>query len=621
MTKTDPRESYKPGAGEIPTAPGVYRFSDGRGRVLYIGKAKNLRARVSNYFQPLRTLPPRTQRMLQLARSVDWTVVGSDTEALTLEHSWITQFQPPYNVQFRDDKTYPSLAVTLKDEAPRLLITRNLKISGAKYFGPFPKVWALKQMAAALQEAFPIRTCSPADYARAMASGKPCLSGQIGKCFGPCSGKLSFAEHRQRVQEMIRFLNGYDTSLLNELTREMDAAAADFEYERAAQLRDQIVGVKHVLEQNVMVLSHETALDVFGVASDEVRATIHQFVIRQGRIRSEYSWMVNFELDMAPERLLEQAIQAAYDEREVPTTILVPFLPQSLPELTEVLQKRRESRGKVTITVPQRGEKKQILERATINAKEQLNRFKLKRASDLIARTDALAQIQTALELPLPPMRIECIDVSHLGGSGVVASLVVFEDGLPKKSEYRSFRVVDGRDDTSAISEVITRRVRHLAENDANKWPELLLIDGGQPQVNAAERALRESNMPGSESIAVASLAKRLEELWLPQNPFPVIFARSSEALFLLQRIRDEAHRFAITHQRKTRKAQIGTALTEIAGVGPGRAKKLLNHFGSLAKVKKASVDEIAAVSGIGPELATGIHNHLNPPKQGNLES
>ncbi|HUH52482.1 MAG TPA: excinuclease ABC subunit UvrC [Microbacteriaceae bacterium] len=611
METTDQRDLFRPGVGEVPTSPGVYRFNDRRGQPLYIGKAKNLRSRVSNYFQPLRSLPLRTQRMLQLAKSVDWTVVGTDTEALTLEHTWIREYQPPFNVQFRDDKTYPSLAITLKDEAPRLLITRNRKISGAKYYGPFPKVWALKQLSGALQEAFPIRTCNPADYARAMALGKPCLSGQIGRCYGPCSGKLGIEEHRERVNQMVSFLNGHDKKLVADLKSQMREASANLEFEKAAQLRDQLIGIQHVLEQNAMVLSEDLNIDVFGVASDETRATIHQFVIREGRIRSEYSWMVNFEIDSSEERLLELAIQSAYETREVPAMLLVPHMPASSDEIIEVLANKRKDRKPPTLNVPQRGEKRRVLDRAVLNAKEQLNRFKLKRATDLITRNDALSQIGEALGLDDPPMRIECVDVSHLQGTGVVASLVTFVDGLPRKNEYRTYRLKDENDDTRAIHEVLSRRAKQLMDpdnTDKRGAPDLFLIDGGQPQANAAFAALKEQ---GITNIAVCSIAKRLEEIWLPGADFPIIFARASEALFMLQRIRDEAHRFALTYQRKTRKSGLATTLTEIPGVGPARAKTLLQAFGSVAKIKKASIDEISEIKGIGSSLAEEIQRHL----------
>lgn len=614
----DNREKFRPAQGEIPTSPGVYRFSDRHGRVLYIGKAKNLRARLANYFQPLRSIQPRTQRMLALAARLDWTVVATDTESLVLEHTWITEFKPPFNVQFKDDKTYPYLAVTLREEAPRLLITRNEKIKGARYFGPYPKVWLLREMTALLQQAFPIRTCNDADYRRAMHTGRPCLAGQIGRCYGPCSGKISVEEHRERVGQLVAFLNGGDDRARKHLQREMRDAAAEQRYEDAARLRDQVAAVEHVMERNSVALGHDVDADVFGLKYDDLSAAAHQFIIRGGRIRGERSWLVDVELDDSPNALLEQVIQSAYeDDREPPPQILVPMLPDNNTALESVLRSRRPRGGKVRVQIPERGDKAALMDRATLNAGEHLLRYKLKRAADISARTDALAELQQSLDMSEPPLRIECIDVSHLQGTGVVASLVVFEDGLPAKGAYRKYRIEHTTDDTDSIYQVVLRRaiqLNQLVESGAlpdgryRDRPQLLIVDGGAPQVAAAQRALDEA---GITDIALTGVAKRLEELWLPDDPFPVVLPRASEALFLVQRIRDEAHRFAITFQRQRRSTAIASQLSEIPGLGPKRVQALLKHFGSVTRLREASLSEISSAPGVGSQLAELIHDRL----------
>ena len=625
----DHRHSFRPAQGEIPTSPGVYRFSDRHGRVLYIGKAKNLRARLANYFQPLRSIQPRTQRMLALAARLDWTVVATDTESLVLEHTWITEFKPPFNVQFKDDKTYPYLAVTLRDEAPRLLITRNDRIRGARYFGPYPKVWLVKEMTSLLQQAFPIRTCNEADYKRAMQSGRPCLAGQIGRCHGPCSGLITIEAHRERVNELVSFLAGGDDRSLRRLQREMRDAAAEQRYEDAARMRDQVAAVEHVMERNSVALGLDVDADVFGFKSDELSAAAHQFIIRGGRIRGERSWVVDVELDDSPGALLEQVIQSAYDirgdqaDREPPPQILVPLLPDNAGALEQALRRRRPRGGRVRVQVPERGDKAQLMDRAVLNAGEHLLRYKLKRAADISARTDALAELQQGLGMTEPPLRIECIDVSHLQGTGVVASLVVFEDALPAKSAYRKYRIERTTDDTDSIYQVVSRRaaqLNQLAESGAQPdgryrdRPQLLIVDGGAPQVAAARRALDEA---GIDDIALAGVAKRLEEIWLPDDPFPVVLPRASEALFLVQRVRDEAHRFAIAFQRQRRSGGIASRLSEIPGLGPKRVQALLKHFGSVARLREASPDEIGGAPGVGPQLAVIIHERLSEHSSG----
>ncbi|WP_075201178.1 excinuclease ABC subunit UvrC [Leucobacter japonicus] len=623
MIDTDRRADFRPAQGEIPTSPGVYRFSDRHGRVLYIGKAKNLRARLANYFQPLHSLMPRTRTMLSLAAKLDWTVVATDTESLVLEHTWITEYKPPFNVQFKDDKTYPYLAVTLREEAPRLVITRNERIRGAKYFGPYPKVWALRETTALLQQAFPIRTCNDSDYHRAMSTGRPCLAGQIGRCSGPCSQLVTLDEHRERVNDLVSFLNGGDTRHLKDLHVAMRSAALEQRYEDAARLRDQAQAVEHVMEKNAVVLALDVNLDVFGLRSDELAAAAHQFIIRGGRIRGERSWIVDVELDDSPETLLEQVLQSAYEgEREPPPQVLVPRLPANAPDLEVALAARRPRKGKVQIRVPERGDKVQLMDRAVLNAGEHLIRHKLKRAADLTARTDALAELQRSLDMDEPPLRIECIDVSHLQGTGVVASLVVFEDGLPAKGAYRKYRIEQTTDDTDSIYQVVSRRAAQLnAARESGEAPsgiyrdrpQLLIVDGGEPQVRAAARALAEA---GITDVALCGIAKRLEEIWLPNDPFPVILPRTSEALFLVQRVRDEAHRFAITFQRQRRSTSISSRLSEVPGLGPKRVQALLKHFGSVTRLRAASLAELAAAPGVGEKLGEQILAHLQTDPQ-----
>ena len=608
---------WRPKAGEIPTAPGVYRFSDAAGRILYVGKAVNLRQRLSNYFQPLRSLHERTRHMVLAASKVEWTVVGSDIEALQLEYTWIKEFAPPYNVKFRDDKTYPYMVVTLADEAPRVMVTRNHRISGARYFGPYPKVWAVRETIDLMIKAFPIRTCSDASYKRAMQTGRPCFPGQIGRCGGPCSQRVTIDEHRQVVDQFVAFMASHDRSVVSLLQREMKDAAAAFEYERAAKIRDRIQALENVLEKSAVVLPETTEVDVFGIEQDELAAAVQQFVVRGGRIRGVRSWVVDKELDISAGDLVESVIETAYETEQPPREIIVPVLPDDASALEQWLADRRD-RGGVTLKTAQRGDKAAVMQTATLNARQSLMLYKTRRTADYVARTQALNDLQSALGLDEAPLRMECYDVSHLGGTNVVASMVVFEDGLPKKSDYRKFSVHDTTDDTESIAQVLRRRLSRLEkderEPDAEEGtrsrrrfayrPGLLIVDGGQPQVQAAAGVLAEL---GIDDIPLVGIAKRLEEVWLPDDDFPVILPRGSEALFLLQRIRDEAHRFAITFQRQKRRADIGTVLAEIPGLGPARSKELLKHFGSVARLKAAGADEIAEVRGIGPQLAATI--------------
>ncbi|QTV80975.1 excinuclease ABC subunit UvrC [Microbacterium sp. NIBRBAC000506063] len=646
--------AYKPRPGEIPTDPGVYRFRDADGRVLYVGKAKNLRQRLSNYFAPLHTLHERTRRMVTTAASVEWTVVATDVDSLQLEYMWIKEFDPPFNVRYKDDKSYPFLAVTMADEAPRVLVTRNPKIRGARYFGPYPKVWAVHDTIDLMIKVFPIRTCSDASYRRAMQTGRPCFPGQIGKCGGPCSMKVTIAEHRAMVDDFVAFLAGGDERFTRDLTAKMKEASAAMDYESAAKYRDKLASIDAVLGKSALVLPNTEDADLFGIAEDELSAAVQQFVIRGGRVRGVRASTIEKEIDMSSEELVDQIIQHAYGEAsgvEIPRRVIVPTLPENAAELEPWLRARRGT--KVELAVAQRGQRAEIMRTATLNAQQALLRHKTRRSSDYVARTQALTDLQEALGLEEAPLRIECFDISHLGGTNVVASMVVFEDGLPRKDQYRSFGIAETTDDTDSMYQVLMRRLRHLDEPDPSiptpdsetgsgvdssgastgsapesvvpepveglvvterrrprfaYPPQLLLVDGGAPQVEAAARALRDA---GHEEIALCGIAKRLEEVWLPGEEYPVILPRTSEALYLLQRLRDEAHRFAISHQRRRRKRDITTVLSEVPGLGPARIKTLLRHFGSVTALREATADEIQEVPGVGPALAEAVRVHL----------
>ncbi|EQM72952.1 excinuclease ABC subunit UvrC [Microbacterium maritypicum] len=627
--------SYKPRPGEIPTDPGVYRFRDSAGRVLYVGKAKNLRQRLSNYFAPLRTLHERTRRMVTTASSVEWTVVPTDVDSLQLEYMWIKEFDPPFNVRYKDDKSYPFMAVTLADEAPRVIVTRNRKIPGARYFGPFPKVWAVHETIDLMIKAFPIRTCSDSSYRRAMQTGRPCFPGQIGKCGGPCSMTVSIEEHRAMVDDFVAFMAGGDERFTRELTKRMLAASAAMDYEAAAKYRDKLSAIEAVLGKSALVLPSDEDADLFGIAEDELAAAVQHFVIRGGRVRGVRALTIEKEIDISSGELVEQVLQRAYGEaQDVPRRILVPTLPDDAAELEVWLRERRGK--KVEIAVAQRGQRADLMRTATLNAQQALIRHKTRRTTDYVARTQALTDLQEALGMDEAPLRIECFDISHLGGTNVVASMVVFEDGLPRKDQYRSFNIAETTDDTDSMYQVLRRRLAYLdrpeepeaidpttdevvAEDVGEATvrrkprfaypPQLLLVDGGQPQVEAAARALRDA---GHTEIAVCGIAKRLEEVWLPGEDFPVILPRTSEALYLLQRLRDEAHRFAITHQRKRRRNDIGSVLAEVPGLGASRIKVLLKHFGSVTALRAAEPEQIEEVQGIGPVLAQNIHTHLS---------
>jgi excinuclease ABC subunit C len=614
--------TYRPATGTIPESPGVYRFRDPGGRVIYVGKAKSLRQRLTSYFADLWSMHPRTQQMVTTASSVDWVTVGTEVEALQLEYAWIKEFDPRFNVKYRDDKSYPFLAVTLDEEYPRLQVMRGAKRKGVRYFGPYSHAWAIRETLDLLLRVFPARTCSSGVFKRAHQIDRPCLLGYIGKCSAPCVGRVTAAEHRAIVDEFCDFMAGGTDKLLKRLEREMLSASSDLDYERAARLRDDLAAARKALEKQAIVLGDGTDADVVAFAEDQLEAAVQVFHVRGGRVRGQRGWVVEKTEQLTTGDLVHHFCSQIYGDTaegaDVPREVLVPELPADAAALEAWLADRRGSR--VSLRVPQRGDKKTLMETVARNAAEALARHKLKRATDLTARSAALEEIAEALALSTAPLRVECFDISQIQGTDVVASMVVFEDGLARKSEYRRFIIKGATDDVSAISEVIRRRfAAYLAERDApeprideegkaRKFaypPQLVVVDGGQPQVNAAASVLAEM---GVVDVAVCGLAKRLEEVWLPDDDLPVILSRSSEGLYLLQRVRDEAHRFAITfHRQRRSKRMITSALDEVPGLGEVRRKALLRQFGSVKKLSAASLEEIAAVPGMGPRTAAAV--------------
>ncbi len=617
--------SWRPKAGDIPQQPGVYRFRDATSRVIYVGKAKNLRARLSNYFAPPATLHDRTRKMVQTAASVEWTVVGNDFEALQLEYTWIKEFDPPYNVQYKDDKTYPYLTITLGDPVPRVMVTRNRGIPNARYFGPYSRAWAIRETVDIMLKAFPMRSCSDATYKRAQQTGRPCLLGDIGKCAAPCVGRVTLEEHKSIALDFASFMSGNDSRYVTTITRRMKEASEAMDYESAARYRDQVAAMETALAKNAVVLEEGVDADLFGIAHDELAAAVQQFIVRGGRIRGVRGWVVDKELDVDLPELVESVLQNAYDDSVPPRDVFVPALPDDTPELERFLGELRGAGSRVKLSIAKRGEKAALAQTVTANAMNALVLYKSRRSADFVARSQALSDLQEALGMAEAPLRMECYDVSHLSGTNIVASMVVFEDGLPRKDQYRRFSIPEYADDTESLHQVLTRRLAYLREAPAEveeevdglptgkrrKFaypPQLLIVDGGQPQVAAAQRALEESGVNG---ITLVGIAKRLEELWLPDSDYPVILPRNSDALFLVQRIRDEAHRFAISYQRAKRRNDIQSVLGEIPGLGPSRVKELLTHFGSVARLRAADEAAIAEVRGIGPTLATTIVERL----------
>jgi len=729
--------TYRPAPGDIPTAPGVYRFLDAEGRVIYVGKAKNLRARLSNYFQDLAALHPRTQKMVTTACAVEWTVVSTEVESLALEYSWIKEFNPRFNVKYKDDKSYPYLAVTMQETFPRAQIVRGARRPGVRYFGPFVQVWSIRETLDQLLRVFPIRSCSAGVFKRAHASGRPCLLGYIDKCSAPCVGRISPADHRALAEDFCAFMAGRTGPYLREVEAQMRAAAQALDFEKAARLRDDAEALRKVIEQNAVVLPEATDVDAFALARDELTAAVQVFHVRGGRVRGQRGWVIDLVEDATDAELIERLLQQVYSElldpadaaaaasagtavgapaRSGPTTslgvgdrapsaplertapengtrtgrrergatsvddvthtattavpreILVPVLPPDAAAIGDLLTGLRGA--KVDLRVPLRGDKAALMDNVRKNAEEALRQHKTRRAGDLTQRSQALEELAEALDLPEAPLRVECYDISHTQGTYQVGSMVVFEDGAPKKSDYRRF-IIRGRDgsgtadDTAAMHEVLTRRFKRLlaersspgpvsgsvpadvggeyveetADDAAAQRPDgppgdtavgaplsgpvdpdtgrlrrfsyapgLVVVDGGLPQVNAARAVLDELGV----DVPLVGLAKRLEEVWVPGEEFPIVLPRTSPALYLLQYLRDESHRFAITHHRKKRSAGMTrSVLDTIPGLGPARQAALLKEFGSVKRLRAASAEQIAAVRGIGPALAATIKQHL----------
>jgi excinuclease ABC subunit C len=657
--------SYRPKPGQIPDSPGVYKFRDEHRRVIYVGKAKSLRQRLASYFQDLAGLHPRTRTMVTTAASVEWTVVSTEVEALQLEYSWIKEYDPRFNVKYRDDKSYPYLAVTMNEEFPRVQVMRGHKRKGVRYFGPYGHAWAIRDTVDLLLRVFPVRTCSAGVFKNAARTGRPCLLGYIGKCSAPCVGRVSAEEHGELAEEFCDFMAGRTGTYIRRLEKRMTDAAEEMEYERAARLRDDIEALKKAMEKSAVVLADATDADLMAVAEDELEAAVQIFHVRGGRVRGQRGWVTDKVEAVTTGDLVEHALQQLYGEEtgdSVPKEVLVPALPDPVEPVQEWLTERRGSN--VSLRIPQRGDKKALMETVQRNALQALGLHKTKRASDLTTRSRALEEIAGALDLDSAPLRIECYDISHLQGDDVVASMVVFEDGLQRKSEYRRFQIkgFEGQDDVRSMHEVITRRFRrYLAEKErTGEWtdgenastegasaegatqgnampesailesdttgnafagnafteddgrpkrfaypPQLVVVDGGQPQVAAAKKALDEL---GIDDIAVCGLAKRLEEVWLPDEDDPVVLPRTSEGLYLLQRVRDEAHRFAITYQRTKRAKRFrASPLDEVAGLGETRKQALIKHFGSVKKLRSATIDQICEVPGIGRKTAEAV--------------
>jgi excinuclease ABC subunit C len=621
--------TYRPASGSVPDEPGVYRFSDATGRVLYVGKAKSLRSRLNSYFQDLAALHPRTFAMVTSAAKVEWTVVRNEVEALQLEYSWIKEFDPRFNVRYRDDKSYPYLAVTLDEEFPRAMVMRGAKKRGVRYFGPYAHAWAIRETLDQLLRVFPIRSCSAGVFKRANQVGRPCLLGYIGKCSAPCVGRVSADEHRDIVNDLVAFLEGQTTKYIRRLEREMRAAAAVTDYERAARLRDDIAALQRAMEQNAVVLGDATDADVVAIAEDPLEVAVHIFYVRGGRVRGQRGWVADKADDAPTGALVERFLLQLYGEHgngTIPREILVPALPNDPDEARALTRLLAELRGgRIEVRIPRRGDKRALLETGARNAGQALALHKTKRASDLTTRSRALEEIQLVLGLDEAPLRIEAYDVSNLQGADVVASMVVFEDGLPRKSEYRRFAIhgYDGTDDVAAIREVLSRRFRRMREDRIGHGgaqpldpetgrprkfayaPGLVVVDGGHPQVNAARLVMDEA---GVADIPVIGLAKRLEEVVVDNSDDPVIMPRASEGLYLLQRVRDEAHRFAITYHRQRRsRSMLDSLLDGVPGLGPSRRKALLATFGSLKRLRAATAEEIAEVPGIGRRTAEAI--------------
>jgi len=593
---------------EIPTSPGVYRWRDSQDRVIYVGKAKNLKSRINSYFA--NDLHPRTQTMVTTARSLDWVTVRTETEALQLEYAWIKEFDPMFNVRYRDDKSYPYLALSTQEEFPRAFVYRGDKRKGVTYFGPYVQAWAIRDSLDHLLRVFPVRSCTSGVFRNAKSSGRPCLLAHIDRCSAPCVGKIDEAGHRELVKKFISFMSGNSKEIMTDIARRMNVASSSQDYEQASVLRDDLAALERVLEKSVVVLPEDTFADVVGLSHDDLQSAVQVFSVRSGRIVGQRGFIMENPVDATSETLMTDALMHVYataTKEEIPTEVLVSHEPESAVSLAELLGTIREAQ--ISVRVPARGDKRMLMDTVVVNAGQALGLHKTKRSTDLVTRSKALAEIQEALDLPDAPLRIECIDVSHISGTNVVASLVVFEDGIPKKKDYRQFIIEDPRDDTASIAQVVARRFKEHDEKRPYR-PNLLVIDGGIPQVNAAAKALE---IAGVGNMHVVGLAKRMEEIWVPGAAYPVILPRSSEALFMLQRVRDEAHRFAITlHRNRRSKGMVDSVLDDVPGLGPIKKKALLAHFGSLKNVVAATEVELTAAPGIGAVQAEQIWQFLN---------
>jgi len=621
----------RPPTGTIPESPGSYQFKDKDGRVIYVGKASSLRQRLSNYFQDPRNLHPRTAQMVATATSVEWIEVRNEVEALMLEYSLIKQHRPRFNVRLRDDKSYPFMAVTVDEQFPRAMVMRGRKRKGTRYFGPYAHAYAIRDTLDLLLRSFPIRTCSPSKFNQHQRLGRPCLLFHIEKCSGPCVGEIEEMPYRQLVQELCDFLDGDTDDIVKRLEAEMAAAAKELEYERAARVRDRLLAVRRAIEKQQMVAERSEDIDIVGIADDELEAAVQVFFVRKGRVVGRKGFVLDKVEELSPGGLVDRILEELYGDEPpagVPKQVLVPVDPDDLPTYEEWLSHLRGS--KVQIRVPQRGDKRDLHETVTRNAKEEFTRHRLRRAGDHNARSRALTELQDLLGLPEAPLRIECYDMAHLQGTDYVGSMVVLEDGLPNKREYRRFKVKDvpGNDDYAAMEEVLTRRLQaylserdHVLDEDEQQQrpkkfaypPQLLVVDGGKGQLAVAERVVRSLGL--ADEIPIASLAKRFEEVYLPGRSAPVEVPRGSDALFMLQRIRDEAHRFANTFHRELRgKRMTSSSLDGIAGLGEARKKKLVQVMGGVNAVKKASLDDLKELSFLPDAVAEAIHAKFHPP-------
>jgi excinuclease ABC subunit C len=617
----------RPPAGSIPTSAGSYQFKDELGRVIYVGKAANLRSRVSNYFQDVSQLHPRTAAMVTAAHSVEWIEVRNEVEALILEYSLIKQHRPRFNVRLRDDKSYPFLAVTVDETYPRAVVMRGTKNKGTRYFGPYPHAWAIRETLDLLLRTFPVRTCSQGKFNQHQKLGRPCLLFHIEKCSGPCVGAVEDSIYAEYVKQLCSFLDGDTDAVVSNLESEMSSASHAMEYEKAARIRDRLLGVQRAIEKQQMVGERDEDLDIIGLVDDELEAAVQVFYVRKGRVVGRKGFIVDKVEELTPGKLVDRILEEMYGDQPplgIPSQVLVPTAPDDAHTYTEWLAHLRGS--SVQIRVPQRGDKRELQETVTINAREEFNRHRLRRASDHNARSRALSEIQQLLLLPEAPLRIECYDMAHLQGTDYVGSMVVMEDGIPNKREYKRFKVKDvpGNDDYAAMREVLTRRLSaYVYERDNSSIeegvkpgrfsypPQLLLVDGGKGQLGVVVQVLEELGL--TEEIPVASLAKKFEEVYIPGNSAPIIIPRGSEALFMLQRIRDEAHRFANTFHRELRaKRMVSSSLDGIAGLGEARAKRLVKEMGGVNAVKKASREDLSLFTWLPSSVADAVHAHFH---------